>query len=45
MAPVAFLDPVSPCNVPVPHHRRVDQGEDTLRPLRAPFTTDVVGDR
>lgn len=45
VAPVAFLEPGPPRTTAAPQHRRADQGEETLRPLRTPFTVDEPGDR
>jgi hypothetical protein len=45
VAPVVFLEPGQARRTPAPHHRRADQGEDNLRPLRTPFATDMATDR
>lgn len=45
VAPVAFLEPGPPSTTPAPQSRRTDQDEETLRPLRTPFTADEPGGR
>lgn len=40
VAPVLFLDPVTP-SAPETDQRRAARDEDSLRPLRTPFTTDA----
>lgn len=40
---VAFLEPGPPRVSPAAQPRRADQSEETLRPLRAPFTADEAG--
>lgn len=45
VAPVLFLDPVTPREAPETDHRRVARDEDALRPLRTPFTADTTSER
>lgn len=45
VAPVVFLDPVTPRETPAKDHRRVARDEDSLRPLRTPFTADTTSER
>ncbi|MDI2032427.1 hypothetical protein QFW96_27655 [Saccharopolyspora sp. TS4A08] len=42
VAPVAFREPVSDRTAPEPRRPRVHQDEETLRPLRTPFTPDAA---
>ncbi|GAB3673397.1 hypothetical protein [Saccharopolyspora tripterygii] len=41
VAPVVFLDPVTPQEAPEADHRPA-RDEDALRPLRTPFMTDAT---
>lgn len=43
VAPVMFLEPGPPRATPATQRRRADQDEETLRPLRTPFTADGPG--
>ena len=45
VAPVAFLEPGPSRTARAPQCRRADQDEETLRPLRTPFTADEPGGR
>ncbi|MEY8040036.1 hypothetical protein AB8O55_11575 [Saccharopolyspora cebuensis] len=42
---MAFLEPGPPRTTPAPQRRRADQDEETLRPLRTPFSADEPGGR
>ncbi|TWF94327.1 hypothetical protein [Saccharopolyspora dendranthemae] len=45
VAPVVFLDPVTPRETPATDLRRAARDEDALRPLRTPFMADATGER